>query len=362
MSKTVTKTISELLKPLPICHKLSAADFNNGDVPVYSSETQNEGIKGYCDKADFRISKDDFQTQKYIVFGDHTRSVNVVAEDFSVMDNVKVLVPLYPNLSLEYIKSQWCNNIPYLGYARHWKVAKNIKVQIPITLEGSFDLEKQQKIAQQYLDVEHKKNVLLGKIEELKKAKIVICADKTTRYIEVPITKLFTPKGGDMTLSKIYCKEHIGEYPVYSGSTTRETFGNIDNFRYDGEYLTWIIDGLAGYVMKLKGKFSITCHRGILIPTKECKNIDLLYVKYMLEPIFRKRARGRIGINGQNEYTALKPTHIVNYNDSIRIPVNENGEYNLEKQQELARKYATIETIKEGIYKQVTSLTNIVIN
>lgn len=114
--------------------------------------------------------------------------------------------------------------------------------------------------------------------------------------------------------------------------------------------------------MKLSGRFSITCHRGILIPTEECKNIDLSYIKYMIEPIFRKRARGRIGINGKNEYTALKPTHIKNYNDSVLIPVDENGQYDLIMQQELARKYAAIETIKEDIYSQIKSLTSVVVN
>ena len=362
MSKTVTKAISELLKPLPIQHKLSAADLNDGNIPVYSAETQNSGVKGFYTQAEFKIDKNDFKRQKYIVFGDHTRSVNIVTRDFCVMDNVKVLVPIHENLSLEYIKSQWCNNIPNLGYARHWKIAKDVKIKIPINNDGLFDLEKQREIAKKYLDVEQKRSVLLEKIEELKKLKIVFDSDKKINYEEVPIVKLFTPKGGDMKLSKSYCKEHIGAYPVYSGSTSREVFGNIDNYKYDGDYLTWVIDGLAGYVMKLSGQFSITCHRGILIPTKECKDIDLLYVKYMIEPIFRKRVRGRIGINGKNEYTALKPSHIVNYNDSILIPVDKNGNYDLKKQQDLAMKYATIETIKENIYNEIYNLTNIVVN
>lgn len=237
-----------------------------------------------------------------------------------------------------------------------------IEINIPILPNGEYDLQTQKELAKQYRDIERQKNILLNKIEELKKTKILIESDETIRYEEVPIIKLFTPKGGDMKLSKPYCKEHSGDFPVYSGSTTREIFGSIDTFKYDGEYLTWVIDGLAGYVMKIKGKFSITCHRGILIPTEECKNVDLLYVKYMIEPMFRKRARGRIGINGKNEYTALKPTHIINYNDSIFIPVDEDGAYDLKRQQELAQKYATIESIKEKIYNQVNALTNIVVD
>ncbi len=81
----------------------------------------------------------------------------------------------------------------------------------------------------------------------------------------------------------------------------------------------------------------------------------------MIEPIFRKRARGKIGINEKNEYTALKPTHIVNYNDSILILVNENSKYDLEMQKDLARKYATVETIKNNIYRQVKDLTDIIV-
>lgn len=237
-----------------------------------------------------------------------------------------------------------------------------IILSIPVLPNGEYDLSTQKELAQKYQDIDNQKKLLLEKAEKLKKYKVTIVSDVKNSSVKVPIIKLFTPKGGDMKLSKPYCNDHIGEYPVYSGSTSREIFGNIDSYTYDGDYLTWVIDGLAGYVMKLTGQFSITCHRGILIPTKECKNIDLLYVKYMIEPIFRKRARGRIGINGKNEYTALKPTHIVNYNDSILIPVDENGNYDLKKQQDLAMKYATIETIKENIYNQIYNLTNIIVN
>ena len=48
--------------------------------------------------------------------------------------------------------------------------------------------------------------------------------------------------------------------------------------KYEGEYLTWSKDGLAGYLMYHNEKFSITNHRGILIPIKECIDIDLKYI------------------------------------------------------------------------------------
>ena len=65
--------------------------------------------------------------------------------------------------------------------------------------------------------------------------------------------------------------------------------------------------------------------------------------------------------NGKNEYTALKPIHIKKYNDTISIPVKDNGEYDLEKQQELAQKIAYIKSIKDDICNKVKELLDVVI-
>lgn len=361
MPEKVTVNITEVLKVLPVRKKLAAKDFNDGGIPVYSSETQNNGIKGYYTKAEFVIDKNKENKNQYIVFGDHTRSINVVSTDFSVTDNVKVLVPKTELVDLLYIKYAWQPKIPSLGYARHWSVAQSVNIDIPVDTDGNYDLEKQRDIAQKYKLIYEKKETLLLKAEEAKDIDVVFDIDKNIKFDKVPITKLFTPKGGSMKYSKKWCNEHTGKYPVYSGSTT-DVFAHIDNVSYNGDYLTWVIDGLAGYIKRITGEFGITCHRGVLIPTDKCKNIDLDYVHYVIEPIFRKRIRGRIGIDGKNEYTALKPTHIKNYNDSIPIPVKSDGSYDLDKQKELALKYKTIEDIKESIYNKVVEITEIVID
>ena len=324
MPKTVTRKIYELFEPENGNAKYTKAfcKEHSGEFVVYTGTTI--GIFAKVDFADYTTPNLTFTTD-----GEKAGTIEYIRGD---------VPPLH------------CSNI------------KDIQVEVPVLSDGRYDLAAQTELAKKYQDIDNQKKLLVEKAEELKKYKILIDSDSQSNYVKVPITKLFTPKGGDMKLSKPYCKDHAGEYSVYSGSTSKEIFGSIDTYKYDGEYLTWVIDGLAGYVMKLTGKFSITCHRGILIPTKECKNVDLLYVKYMIEPIFRRRARGRIGINGKNEYTALKPTHIINYNDSILIPVDENGDYDLKKQQDLAMKYATIETIKENICDQIYNLTNIVVN
>lgn len=89
--------------------------------------------------------------------------------------------------------------------------------------------------------------------------------------------------------------------------------------------------------------------------------ISLEYLKCYLEPIFRKHRKGRMGVNGKNEYTKLNSTMIKQLNITIPIPVTEEGIFDIEKQKELAQKYATIEGIKDNIYNQIKTLTAIVL-
>lgn len=177
---------------------------------------------------------------------------------------------------------------------------------------------------------------------------------------EIPITALFTPTNGNSKYTKAYCTEHKGEYPIYSGNTQGE-YSKIDDFDYDGEYLTWAKDGLAGLMMYHNEKFSLTGHRGILIPTKECKNIDLKYIKYILEPIFRKNIKGRLGDLGKNEYTTLNSDMIKKMKDYIPIPIKEDGSFDLDAQKEIASKYEQIEMIKKNLFEKIEKLLNVTI-
>lgn len=129
---------SDLFKLLPQSVKVSKLEFTpNGKTPAYSSDTNNNGRVGFVDmEPSFRITED---TSVYLVFGDHTRTMNIVHEDFCVMDNVKVLVPLV-NMSDEvllYITTCWKKAIPSLGYARHWSVARTAKFELPVINSGN---------------------------------------------------------------------------------------------------------------------------------------------------------------------------------------------------------------------------------
>lgn len=129
-----------------IKNKLTKLDFNcDGKIPVYSSESVNNGISGYTNlEADFVVNE---KNPIYVVFGDHTRSFNIATESFCVMDNVKVLVPkkIFSINLLMFIISSWKRCIPNKGYSRHWSIAKNILFNLPILENGEINFSFMEK-------------------------------------------------------------------------------------------------------------------------------------------------------------------------------------------------------------------------
>ena len=111
---------------------------DDGEIPVYSSDTSNNGIIGYTNReAEFIVSH---ENPIYLVFGDHTRSLNIVFHSFNVTDNVKVLSlkDSYSIKILLYIISSWQKGVPNLGYSRHWSIAKKVLFKVPVK-NGAID-------------------------------------------------------------------------------------------------------------------------------------------------------------------------------------------------------------------------------
>lgn len=124
---------SDLFKLLPQAFKVSKSEFNeHGKTPAYSSDTRNNGCLGYVDREPLYYVTEDCPV--YLVFGDHTKTMNIVHRSFCVMDNVKVLLPIIKmsDQVLLFITTVWKKSIPDLGYARHWSVAKIAKISLPV--------------------------------------------------------------------------------------------------------------------------------------------------------------------------------------------------------------------------------------
>lgn len=144
--------IEDLFEVQKIKQMLSKDDLSKKmSYPVYSSESNNGGVIGYTEKPEFICNK---EKPVYVIFGDHTRNLNIAKQSFSVLDNVKVLLPKYTSSRiLLFIISVWYKQIPNLGYARHWKVAKNCTLLLP-TKNGNLELDFMEKFVSE-LEARH---------------------------------------------------------------------------------------------------------------------------------------------------------------------------------------------------------------
>lgn len=133
---------TELFELLKTKNKLNKMQLDeNGKYDVYSAISTNNGIMGKT-LLEPEYIIDQF-TPYYICFGDHTRKFSVAKSSFSVMDNVKVLKTIETTelKSILFIITTWQKCIKDLGYSRHWKLAKNTKILLPIDSNGNIDYE-----------------------------------------------------------------------------------------------------------------------------------------------------------------------------------------------------------------------------
>lgn len=335
---------------------------NQGSYPVYTA-TIGEPI-GYITSYDY-----EGEHLSWTVDGVNSGTVEILDGKFNTGNGRGLLIPLVDGLNLHYVRfilEPLCKKEASgrgRGGTPHckWSHIKGKTIKLPVLPDGSFDYNYQCILAEKYLSIIEQHDCLRERILELAEISVRLPKSKDITWKDVSVRELFIPKNGDSSYTKTYCKNHKGNNPLFSGNT-EGVYDYIDSYDYDGEYLTWAKDGLAGYMMLHNGKFSLTGHRGILLPTEKCINIDLKYIKFVLEPVFRANKKGREGDLGKNEYTTLNSDMIKKLSDTIPIPTNEDGSFDLEKQKELSTRYEQIETIKSELQEKIRELTAIIIS
>ena len=297
MLKTIRKKISEIFEPVNGNSKYTKKYCSEhiGNYIVYTGTTI--GIFAKVDAPDYTEPNLTFTTD-----GENAGTIEyIVDEGYCIGGHRTILKPIINNISLEYFK----HNINFL---------KEVKISIGNENDSTF------------------KNVPLNDMFKLKRGKII---------------------------SQVDIMNNKGKYPVYS--TQREIYGYISTYMQDGKFLLWNTDGLGGYIKIANGKFSYTNIVGILLPKKENYNFDkvsLGYLKCILEPIFRANRKGRMGINGKNEYTKINSTMIEDLNIQIPMPIKDN-DFDFEKQEEIMRKYESINNIKKTLSESINRLLEI---
>ena len=101
---------------------------------------------------------------------------------------------------------------------------------------------------------------------------------------------------------------------------------------------TWNIDGSIGKIFFRQGKFSLSEKVIPLILQEKYKNCDQLYLKYTIENELASKNFGFTNKAGNSKIKDIK----------IKIPIDSKGEFDLQKQRDIAEKYYKIEEIKKA--------------
>ena len=145
--------------------KILKKDFlESGKFPVISQEANF--INGYSNKENFLFKSKD----PVVIFGDHTKILKWVDFDFILgADGVKILKPQKFLNSKYFYYFLESIDLDDLGYARHYKLLKQIKITYPKSLD------EQKQIVKKLDELQEKTRgleaILRSKIAELEKLK-----------------------------------------------------------------------------------------------------------------------------------------------------------------------------------------------
>ena len=191
-------------------------------------------------------------------------------------------------------------------------------------------LEEQKKIAKLLSLLDERITTQNKIIEDLKKLKSAIsknllCNDKWTTYKIQDIAEI--GRGRVISSVEIDRQKHP-LYPVYSSQTSNDgIMGYLDNYMFDGEYITWTTDGAnAGTVFYRKGKFNCTNVCGTL---KIQPKFDCYFVSLVLQQATQKYVSSNLA----------NPKLMNNTMASIKIRMP-----NIETQKQLSKVFQTLDS------------------
>ena len=360
---TNSKEISlddESLFELFIGKRLLRKDFvaHKGTIPAYSANVFEPFV--YTNSSNIS----DF-SKPYVLWGidgDLDYNVMPIGTLFATTDHCGAIRIINPSISPYYLAYILEESKHLYGFDRGLRASltnmKKVKVMIPIDANGDYDINAQESIAEALLALREVRNQVINRRNLLLNPKIVL-QDNNYSYKYYPLKELFSTIKGFSKYTKKYGNEHTGKYPVYSASS-HTPLTMIDTFDYDGKYMTWSTNGFAGTILILDCKFSINGDRGILVPIDGRTDLDFEYMKFTLEPIFRDMAKGRKGDNGEDEFTKLYPSMLDDV--MVPVPVDKDGNIDLNAQKEIAAKYLAVEQCKKDIAEKLQALIDQKVN
>jgi restriction endonuclease S subunit len=177
---------------------------------------------------------------------------------------------------------------------------------------------------------------------------------KSINYKSVQIGEIFDFPETNSGITKEFCNNNSGEIPVYASSKNEKSvLGNIkDNLngvKYYDDCLSWNRNGSVGYVFIRNHRFSTNeDHRAMLIKHENKDKLDRKYLKYEIEK--------KLLLNG---FSFLNKCGVAKIKDvEIDIPIDKYNEYDLNLQKEVAKRYETIQYLRQDMSAVYEDINN----
>jgi hypothetical protein len=165
-------------------------------------------------------------------------------------------------------------------------------------------------------------------------------------FTEVEVGQFFQARPGRPKFIQSYMENNPGPFPVFSAALSR-AFGYVNEFDYEGTFLTWVMNGYGGRVQQVSGKFSANRDRGVFVPRGGAQIPDLTYLKFAMESPLMAAAVGRRVDGSLNEYTKIYPNTAESV--GIRLPVTARGGFDFARMTAIGQRLRRIEAAQDQV-------------
>ncbi|MCR5349801.1 MAG: restriction endonuclease subunit S [Acholeplasmatales bacterium] len=317
------------------------ADFYNNDEPALIAV--NDGAAGKC----YLVFD-----EKYVI-GKHASGFKPKKELKKYIDLTFLKLVLEP-LFIEKNKSKGLGNLPQ-------KDMLSTEFYMPIDDNGNYDLFAQKLIAEKYILLNSKKEALLKQREKIEE--FTLEDIDGYKFKEIPLFDMFIPHQGNAIFTKknINNNHWNGKIPVISSNTDNNGVLDYVDLKYVNEKdlykvpcLTWSVDGYAGKLFarnleKNPVGFVPNNHCGVLVPKIDVSDIYFPYLILILQPQFFANAKNANNKKlGNNQMKEIK----------VSIPLNEDNQFDIDAQKQIAEKFKKVDEIKNDIISKIDDMIN----
>lgn len=223
-----------------------------------------------------------------------------------------------------FIITIWQKGIPNLGYARHWSIAKNIQIKLPITQNGEIDFNFMESFvaeleAERVAELEAYLAAASLKDYELTAAELsALSKFENYNWGEFRIGDLFDSSNGNFDIQKSHINDK-GYFVVTAGETNNGILGKSDVEARIFEANTITID-MFGFAFFRQFEYKMVTHARVFSLKPKFK---ITYKQGLFLASLFKHLKTKFGYDNMCSWAKIK-------DDKIQLPINKDGDINFE--------------------------------